>query len=155
MRGIKARGNIRVFRESGMVARGNILPLSEFKLFSDMDALVLDKPVADIIIRDAEKYLDEPIPYLPLSLFRDFFLTSVRSRYEGPCYKRRDMLFYLFVAEMVERKGRFTEKLADVIWAFMEQTEWCIPAHYGHSPEFPSSTIPTVYKESMVPALEL
>ena len=67
MRGIKTRGNIRVFRECGMVARGNILPLSDFKLFSDMDELVLDRPVANVIIRDAEKYLEEPIPYLPLS----------------------------------------------------------------------------------------
>ena len=149
------KGDIRVFKESGIVAKGNVLPLSEFKLFSDMDEFILDKPVADVIIRDAEKYLEEPVPYLTLSLYRDFFLTGVRSRYEGPCFKKRDMLFYLFVAEMLERKGRFTEKLVDVIWSFMEQTEWCIPAHYYHSPDSPYSTVPTIYNDTMTPALEL
>ena len=149
------RGNIRVFKESGIAAKGNVLPLNDFKLYADMDELVLDEPVAEVIIAKAEKMLNEDIPYLPLSLFRDFFLTNNRSRYEGPCFYRRDMLFYLFVAEMVERKGRFTEKLADVIWSFLEQTEWCIPAHYTLSPNLPYSTVPVVYKDTMTPALEL
>ena len=149
------RGNIRVFKESGVKAHGNLLPYEDFKLFSDLTELKLDKGMADSIVSGAEKYLEEPIPYIPLSLFRDFFLTTVRSRFEGPAFRRRDMLFYLALAEIHERKGRFVEKLADVIWALLEQTEWCIPAHYAHSPDSPNSTVPTVYKESMVPALEL
>jgi methionyl aminopeptidase len=43
------------------------------------------------------------------------------------------MLSYMTLAEIYEDKGRFTEKIATVAWAIMEEASWVIPAHQGNS----------------------
>ncbi|MBQ9691824.1 MAG: heparinase II/III family protein [Clostridia bacterium] len=147
--------NIRVFKEREITAKGNILPLSEFEFARDIPNKIINDEIGAYFVAQAEKMLSEEIPLLPLSLYRDKALTDVRSRFEKPHHRRRNILMHLTLAEAYERKGRFTEKLADVLWAILEETCWVIPAHYYHSPNDPKTPIPEVYTESQMPGLDL
>ena len=150
------QSNVRVFKEKGFDARENLLRHSEFKLFRDMPENAAITPESGAhFLREAEKMLGEEIPLLPLSLYREFKLTGVRSRFERLHHKRRDMLFYMTLAEAYERKGRFIQKIADLIWAILEETCWVIPAHYSHCPTNPNQEIPENYVESQTQGLDL
>ncbi len=154
------RSEIKVFYQRGYL-RGsvtdahNILPYEECKLFSDIEEQKITPELGDYMVKKAEKYLEEPIPFLPLSLYRDKYLTGVRSRFEAKHHRRRDMVFYMTLAEAYERKGRFVEKLADLVWAIMDESTWCIPAHSYHSLNNKTSTVPDVYTDDQIPALDL
>ncbi|MHC4542734.1 MAG: hypothetical protein ACYS74_23625, partial [Planctomycetota bacterium] len=54
-----------------------------------------------------------------------------RSNYEGLWKQRRTMLHCLVVAECIEGRGRFLDKIADVVWAICEESSWTYPAHIG------------------------
>lgn len=147
--------NIRIFNERKITSKGNILPLSEFELARDIPIKIINDEIGAFCVSEAEKMLSEEIPLLPLSLYRDKALTDVRSRFEKPHHRRRAILLYMTLAEAYERKGRFTEKIADVLWAILEETSWVIPAHYYHSPNDPKTPIPEVYTEAQMPGLDL
>ena len=116
------RSGRRIFKEMGCQARGKLLLFSEFKLFRDLKDRCMQKEFGEYIVSEAEKMLEEEIPFLPLSLYRDFYLTGLRSRFEKKHHYRRKMLFYMTFAEAYEREGRFVSKIADVMWAIMEES---------------------------------
>jgi len=149
------KSNIRVFAERKITAEGKVLPRSECRLAHDLENHTLSPESGEFFVRQAEKLLGEEIPLLPLSLYRDFFQTMVRSRFEGKYHRRRMMLLYMTLAEAYERKGRFVEKIADALWAILEETTWLLPAHYYHSPVTPSPKIPEVYTEEQMPGIDL
>ena len=150
------RSEIRVFARAGYKSsKGLILPRSEFKFFTDMKDPRIDPVKAEHIMKEAEEYLLEDLTVIPLSLYRDKFLTGSRTNYESVHHHRRTMLFYMLLAEMYEDKGRFVEKIADVAWAIMEETSWVIPAHTGNSLMRPGTDVPEVFDEKNVPGLDL
>ena len=155
------RSEIKIFYESGylknrVIDEDKILPFSEFKLFRDMDGeLTINPDFGDFMVELAEKILDEPIPVLPLSLYREKKAKGIRSNFERVHHRRRKMLFDLAFAEAYENKGRFVEKMADVAWAIMDETSWVIPAHTYHSPTASGTDVPETYREDIIPALEL
>ncbi|HEU5168446.1 MAG TPA: heparinase II/III family protein, partial [Chitinophagaceae bacterium] len=55
--------------------------------------------------------------------------TKNRSQYEALYSARRLHLFNLVMAESVEGKGRFNDKIADDVWSICEESFWGIPAH--------------------------
>ena len=106
-----------------------VLPLEEFRLFSDMDDLSFTEEAKASIFRFAEDYLQtEYKPILAHSYMR-FEKNGNRSIYEGEYFHRRRMVWYLFLAEYIEKKGRFLEKLIDGIWLILDECSWVIPAH--------------------------
>ena len=137
-----SRSEIRVFRKNGFTANGNVLPLSEMKLFSDIKDRIIDPDRAACVLSKADEYLNEEIKLIPLSLYRDKFITGVRSRFEAQYNARRNIAFYLTLAEMYERKGKYIEKIADAVWAILEETSWCLPAHQYTSRTHPEYTLP-------------
>ena len=149
------KSGIRVFRKNGIVAKGNILPLSEFRLFREWESYKIDDEKAEALIKRAEEYLAEELTPIPLSLFRDKFVTGSRSRYEAKHHRRRDMAIYMTLAEVYEGKGRFVEKILDVIWAIMEESSWVIPAHMVNSLTLPNSSVPEIIDERAMPGLDL
>ena len=153
------RSEIKVFKELGYhsakFAEEKFPSYDEFELFSDIKDKTINDEFGQLMVKRAEPILDEEIEFLPLSLYRDKYLTGVRSRYEAKHHGRRNKLLTLTLAEAYERKGRFTEKVADFAWAIMDESTWCIPAHSGRSPNFPNSTVPDVYSEEHIPALDL
>lgn len=124
----------RIFAGSGISAKGKVLPLSKLRLFSDVESAEFRPERMTEVIKTAEKYPEEEIPFLPLSLYRQFQLTGNRSNFQSLCNKRKMMVLYLSLAEHYENQGRFTERLADLIWAIMEESTWVYPAHAGLHP---------------------
>ena len=149
------RSEIRIFKDSGITAAGKILPLAAFRLNRDVSATRIGDEKGSRFVAEAEKMLDETIPLLPLSLYRDFSKTTVRSRFEKPHHRRRQMLFYMTLAEAYERQGRFTEKIADTLWAIMEESSWVLPAHCYNSVLAPGTSVPEIYDETQMPGLDL
>jgi len=110
-----------------------LLPLSEFKLFCDMDpGTQIPEEKKNKILADAETMLSEPIPQLLASCYARFVRDGNRSEYEGYQFRRRIMLKTLTQAELIENQGRFLDKIIDLVWLIAEETTWVIPAHnYG------------------------
>jgi len=110
-KGYRMKSGIRVFKDRGITARGNLLSRGDFRLNRDIAEEKIRKESGDFFVAQAEEMLEEEIPFLPLSLYRDFSLTAVRSRFERKHHRRRAMLLSLTLAEAYERKGRFVEKI--------------------------------------------
>ena len=157
------KSGIRVFYKNGFYnvnkVKECVLPLKDFVPFSDYINPAVQKEKAEFVISEAEKYLVRDIPALPLSLFREHFTKNIRGNYSELFNVRRDMLYYMTLAEIYERSGRFVEKIADVIWAILEESTWSIPPHIGRSlgssATDPNTEIPDVYDEQWISALDL
>ena len=154
------RSNIRIFGErkylsGGLTDISNILPYDEFIMCRDIENKTMDPEFGAHMVKEAEPMLEEEIPMLPLSMYRELKSTGVRSHFEKFHHRRRIMAFYLTFAEAYERQGRFTAKLADVLWAIMEETSWVIPAHTHTSPTAPGTATPEAYREDIIPGLDL
>ncbi len=147
---------MKAFKEKKLTnAKGLLLPYSEFKLFSDMDDPKIQKEKGERIVRMAEDYLAKDIPLLPASLYREYVTVGNRSHYEDIYFLRRDMAVALAVAESFENKGRFTEKLMDVVWAIMEESTWMIPAHIYCAPLYGDSTLGPVFGDNALHGIDL
>ncbi len=132
------------------------LPVNKIRLMCDAPDLQPDPAKMQQVIELAEKELGEPIPLCPASLYRRFSTDGNRSEYEAPYFRRRDMALRLSLAEACEKKGRFTEKLADVVWAIMEESSWSLPAHLAQcSPSHGDLGLPAVFNESRFHAVDL
>ena len=124
---------MKLFAEKGIRANGNLLPFDSFKLFRHNESLTPDKKKLDRIISIAEEALNDPIPFLPASVYREYVKNGNRSNYEDIFFRRRQMAYNLALAEHFCAEGRYTEKLMDVVWAIMEESTWVVPAHlYNH-----------------------
>ena len=146
---------MRVFQPLKINANGRLLPYSDFRLFSDIpDPKVNEEKMAKVIA-NAEKALADEIPMLPASLYREYVTIGNRSNYENLYFKRRDMVLWLSLAEWYEGKGRFTEKLMDVVWAIMEESTWLIPAHLYNSPFGAEGSLGPVFGNNTLHGIDL
>ncbi len=145
----------KIFADNGITAKDKVLPLSEFKLFLDIEDKSLRPEKMEAIIAEAESYLEEPIPFIPLSDYREFKITGNRNHFQSKYYKRRDMLFPMALAEYYEGKGRFTDKICDLVWAILEESSWVIHAHAIHNPAEPGADVPPVYGEENLHGVDL
>ena len=137
---------MKVFAEKKIYsAKGLLLPYSDFRLFSDIEKPEIPKEKAEKMLKYAEGLLDKDIPMLLASVYREYVTNGNRSHYQDPYFLRRDMAVAFAVAEAYENKGRFTEKLMDVVWAIMEESSWIIPAHRYCAPYVPSESLGGVF----------
>ena len=146
---------MKVFAQNAIRANGRLLERKDFRLFSDLGELVPVKEKAERIIAKAEEILEKPIPALPLSLYREFHVNGNRSRFERCFFDRRGMAMYLALAEGIEKQGRFTEKLADLVWAIMEESTWMVPAHLYNQPYQRNDGVPPVIGEETLHGIDL
>lgn len=150
----------RIFKENKVSIKGKVFSDPDFKPFGkyyrDPKAPFEINPACkDAYISTAEKFLTTDIPHLPLSLFRLFDVNGNRVAFENVYFERRQMLDALTYAEAIERKGRFTEKLADVIFAILEESTWVLPAHMSHDPTFRRDGVPNIYGKNYTPHVDL
>ncbi len=150
-----ARSEIRVFRKNGFTAKGNVLPLNEMKLFIDMKKPKVAPERGNFVLSKAEEYMNLELKLIPLSLYRDKFLTGVRSRFEAQYNERRDTAFYLTLAEIYERQGKYIDKIADAVWAMLEESSWCLPAHQYVSCTHREYELPEEQDGESIAALDL
>lgn len=150
-----SRSEIRVFRKNGFTAKGNVLPRASMRLFVDMENPTVAEERAKYVLSESAGYMEKELPLIPLSLYRDKFLTGVRSRFERVYSPRRDMAFYLTLAEIYERQGKYIDKIADAVWAMLEETSWCLPAHQYTSRTHPEYELPEAQDGESLAALDL
>ena len=136
-------------------ASGLLLPYSEFRLFSDVEHPEIPKEKGERMVKYAEGLLDKDIPMLLASVYREYVTNGNRSNYQDPYFLRRDMAVAFAVAEAYENKGRFTEKLMDVVWAIMEESTWIIPAHRYCAPYVPSASLGGVFGGNALHGIDL
>ena len=63
------------------------------------------------------------------SLYRNFYLTGDRSRYETVYFERRQELINKVFLECHYNDSRYIEDIVDLVWMILEETTWAIPAH--------------------------
>jgi len=102
----------------------------------------LPQRVKDRFLQAGESALAQPIAPLPLSLWLDFIRTGRRTAWEDAYFSRRARLCALVCAECIEHKGRFTEAIADTVWAICEESAWQLPAHNSYIRDTPQLPLP-------------
>ena len=77
------------------------------------------------VVKNGEEVLKKDYPYIPASVVLDFVrIGDHKLRYEKMFFEKRDMLWAATMAEAVEGKGRFIDKIVDGIWSICEETFW-------------------------------
>lgn len=145
----------RLYEESGVSAKGNILPLALFRPFLDFDKLEADEKYLDDLVKTAEDMLCEEIPLLPLSLYRTYFKNGDRAEFDTKYLRRRYMLAVMTYAEYREGKGRFTEKICDLIFAILEESTWVLHAHTIFFVQEPCGDVPDAYLPEHLHGIDL
>ena len=121
----------KVFSIRGIKAKGNTLAPSDIKFFSfEKEELQLNERRMKLIVERAESFLDYEIKVIPLSSYRRYVIDGNRREMQSYYSPRREAALALALAEMYERKGRFTNKLIDFIWAMLEESTWLVSAHF-------------------------
>jgi hypothetical protein len=118
----------RIFDERKFSVSGRVLPLDAVRLFSD-GGYEINPELIPYVIEKAEEVLEKEIPQLYATEYMMFLRNGNRNIYEASYFERRDMMLTLAIAEYIEKKGRFTDKLINVTWLILEETSWVIPAH--------------------------
>ncbi len=96
----------------------------EFETLGDIPTALEKK-----LFSDAEAMLEEPLDTLPLSLYKDFLRTGNRVNYETPYFRKRQRLSTFVIAELIEDKGRFMDRIEDEVWSILGEPGWVMPAH--------------------------
>ncbi|MBO8436914.1 MAG: heparinase II/III family protein [Spirochaetes bacterium] len=81
------------------------------------------------VIEEGERAEERTIPYLSLSLYREFSEKGNRTDYETPFFDKRRSLSQLVTAECVENESRFIKAIEEYIWSIISEPSWTIPAH--------------------------
>lgn len=81
------------------------------------------------ILQEAKRVQSEDIPLLPAHLYMEFVRNGNRTHYEQPYFLRRLNLGTLILAEAIEHRGRFVDRIIDYIWEITAEHTWCVPAH--------------------------
>ncbi len=125
----------RLFAERDFQVNGRVLPYDQFRLFIDRpEGFHINEEHYAKLIANGEAWLEKEIPSLYASEYMMFKRNGNRSVYEGKYFPRRSALLDLATAEYIERRGRFTDKMIDVLWLILEETSWVIPAHNPGKP---------------------
>lgn len=80
-------------------------------------------------VKRAAKILETPIPDCPDELYLEFSRNGNRANYQKPYHKRAADLGVLLLAECLENKGRFIERIAAQMEAIADERSWTMPAH--------------------------
>ncbi len=138
----------KIFESLSETFVSHVLPLEQFRLFSDMENIVFSEEKKKLLIQCAEKYAEMDYEPILAHSYMRFEKNGNRSIYEAETSKRYRMVWHLFLGEYVERKGRFLEKLIDGIWLILDECTWVIPAH-GHIRVNYVPKLPLSYKEKI------
>jgi hypothetical protein len=131
--------------------RASLIPRAEWKPYPGIedraawDALPPDLRKA--VLAEGERYLGQPWPPLPATVFLDYKRNGNRSNYERLSRPRRTRVQALALAECVENKGRFLDEILNGVWFICEESFWGVPAHLGAQkagPGLPDTAEPIV-----------
>ena len=80
-------------------------------------------------VRNAARICGAPVPDTPDDLYLEFSRNGNRTNYQKRYFGRRSNFVCLYVAECLERKGRFIPKIVAYMDAFCAMKSWTLPAH--------------------------
>ncbi|MCC5833138.1 MAG: heparinase II/III family protein [Opitutales bacterium] len=106
------------------------------------------------IIDAAEAALGYSWPNIPVNLIFEFFETGARTPYEALAYEKRNNLWTLLIAEMIEGEGRFLREIVNGVWSICEESTWVLPAHLnqwyeeGQLPDIENPYLDTIAGET-------
>ena len=109
-----------------------IIPQSRFKPFPQTPGgwkKVLPDSVIKKIIAKGEAALGKEFKNIPATVMLEFVRTGNRTNYESMCFTKRNQLWDLIMAEALEGRGRFADKIINGIWSISEESFWGISAH--------------------------
>ncbi|MBR2474455.1 MAG: heparinase II/III family protein [Clostridia bacterium] len=139
----------KIFQEKNFSLYRKVLPYDQFKPFINQEqGFTINEEHYPKIIEAAEKALSMDITQFNATDFMMFSRTGSRKESASKYGPRRVMLLALALGEYVERKGRFTDKLIDVIWHILEETTWVISAHNRQKPGV-KCCLPYAFKEEI------
>src|SRR5476651_717006 len=111
-----------------------LIPQVDFKPFPQTPegwkAILPDTVIAKLI-KLGEAALKPEFKGIPATIMLEFIRNGNRTDYERLSFEKRNQLWDLVLAESVEGKGRFTDKIVDGIWSISEESFWGISAHVG------------------------
>ncbi len=147
---------MKVFYKNGITnARGAVLSYRDFHASLTEKQLRFNPEKVKRAVANAERLFEYDIPMLTASLYREFAVNGNRANFEAEYFLRRDMAVSFAIAEAYEGKGRFTEKLIDVVWAMMEESTWNIPAHLYTTPHGGDMTLSPVFGDNYLHGIDL
>lgn len=85
-------------------------------------------------IANGDSSLHQEFPAVSAIGFLQFTRSKDSPQADKKYFDRRFQLFNLVMAESMEGKGRFNDKIADAVWAICEESTWAIPAHISGLP---------------------
>ncbi len=71
-------------------------------------------------------------PALNAVKYMDFYRTGSYDAYQSVAYARRTALLGCLMAECIEHRGRYLDKIVDLVWAICEETSWISPGANNH-----------------------
>lgn len=126
----------RLFSERNYDVKGRILSLENYQPFKDRkQGLTFNEGHRERTLKLADEVLTREHPVLLATDFMMFKRDGNRSIYQAKYFLRRDSIIKLAFAEATERKGRYIDKLAEVLWMILEETTWVLPAHNPSKPD--------------------
>lgn len=144
-----------ILNPNNINASGNILPRDGIRLYGYSKLLGLDPDKASAAVARAQEYLDNDIPFLPLSLYRCAEKGESTDAFKDAYSKRRQMLSALTVAQLYEDSDAFIDKICDLCWAISEESSWLSPSNIGLSATHPGTDVPEVYNSERLHGLDL
>ena len=121
----------RLFEQNGFTdAAGMVLPLSEFRLFTDLpNGNAIEERYKEGIIKRAEALLGKEYPVILATDYMAYTRTGDRTAYSAKTFHKRGDLVTLVGAELVEGQGRFLDSICNLMWMIMEESTWVCNAH--------------------------
>lgn len=93
--------------------------------------IAIDTALLSEIKAEADIFLQQPIPELPMEIFNLFKEKGSRKEYENLYFARRKRLTALGLMAIIEPDERsYTTALEEIIAAVCQEFTWCLPAHY-------------------------
>lgn len=92
---------------------------------------VLPDSTRNRLIKTGEQMLHFDFRNIPASLTLEYVRTGNRTHYENASFSKRNALMALTLAESIEGRGRFTDKIMDGVWSICEESYWGAAAHLG------------------------
>ena len=120
----------RIFEERKYNVDNHVLSFEDFRPFIDLiDGIRYNDEQKERLIKLAEGSLAREIPQPLAHQYMMYSRNGNRNIFEDHYHPRRVMALNLAIGEYIEKKGRFTDKLIDVVWLILEETTWVISAH--------------------------
>jgi hypothetical protein len=96
------------------------------------------------LIETGEQNLEKGWPLILITDYMEFGRNGNRVHFEDKNFERRKLLNSFIMAECVENKGRFLDKILEGLYLILEETSWCLPAHNTYERDGKQYILPDV-----------